>query len=133
VKVHFLPCSPNSHKNSISNSNRLKMSQASGAVSRNSAPVGSKSIAQANDYTSPSNQITTLGQRDRHLSRGRHPLGTPIGCTAQILQDFLNRRYLQNIRYEYTATKREDRLKWDEVKCGYRSTSPISRSIKVWS
>jgi hypothetical protein len=115
VTVHFLPCSPNSRKNSISNSNRVKMSQASGAVSRNIALVGFKSIAQANDYTSLSCQITTSGQCDRHLSRGRHPLGTPIGCTTRILQDFLKRWYLQNIHNEYTATKREDRLKWEEV------------------
>jgi hypothetical protein len=38
----FLPRSPNSHKSSISNSNRLKMSQASGVVSRNTTPVGFK-------------------------------------------------------------------------------------------
>jgi hypothetical protein len=34
------------------------MSQATGAVSRNTAPVGPKSTAQANDYTSPSHQVT---------------------------------------------------------------------------
>jgi hypothetical protein len=82
VTVHFLPRSPNSRKNSISNSSRLKMSQATGAVSHNTAPLGFKSIAQANDYTSPSCQVTTSRQRDKHLSRGRHPLGTPIGCTT---------------------------------------------------
>jgi hypothetical protein len=67
------------------------MSQATDAVSRNMAPVGLKSTAQANDYTPPSHQITTSGQRDKHLSRGRHPLGTPIGCISQNLQDFLKR------------------------------------------
>jgi hypothetical protein len=91
VTVHFLPRSPNTHKNSISNSSRLKMSQATGAVSRNTAPVGPKSTAQANDYTTPSHQITTSGQHDKHLSWGRHPLGTPIGCIARNLQDFLKR------------------------------------------
>jgi hypothetical protein len=115
VTVHFLPRSPNSRKNSISNSNRIKMSQASGAVLPNMAPVGFKSTAQENDYTSLSCQITTSGQHDRHLSHGRHPLGTPIGCTTRILQDFLKQRYLQNILNEYTMTKREDRLKWEEV------------------
>jgi hypothetical protein len=73
VTVHFLPHSQNSHKNSISNSNRLKMSQASGAVLCNMAPVGFKSTSQANDYTSPSCQVITSGQRDKHLLRGRHP------------------------------------------------------------
>jgi hypothetical protein len=48
VIVHFLPRSPNSCKNSISNSSRLKMSQATGVVSRNTASVGLKSTAQAN-------------------------------------------------------------------------------------
>jgi hypothetical protein len=115
VTVHFLPRSSNSRKNSISNSNRLKMSQASGAVSRNTAPVGFKPTTQANDYNPLSCQVTTSGQRDKHLSRGRHPLGTPIGCIAWILQDFLKWRYLQNIHNEYTATKREDWLKWEEV------------------
>jgi hypothetical protein len=79
------------------------------------APVGIKSTAQAKYYTSPSCQVTTSGQRDRHLLRGRHPLGTPIGCTVRILQDFLKRRYLQHIRNEYTVTKGEDQLKWEEV------------------
>jgi hypothetical protein len=49
------------------------MRQATGAVSRNPASVGLKSTAQANDYTPPSHQITTSGQRDKNLSRGRHP------------------------------------------------------------
>jgi hypothetical protein len=91
VTVHFLPCSLNSRKNSISNSSRLKMSQATDAVSCNTAPVGPKSTAQANDYTPPSHQITTSGQRNKHLSRDRHCLGTPIGCIARNLQDFLKR------------------------------------------
>jgi hypothetical protein len=113
--VHFLPRSPNSCKNSISNSNRLKMSQGTDAVSRNTTSVGLKSTAQANHYTSPSHQITNLGQCDKYLSRSRHPLGTPIGCTAQNLQDFLKWPNLQNIRNECTTRKREDRLKWEDV------------------
>jgi hypothetical protein len=91
VTVHFLPRTPNNRKNSISNSSRLEISQATDVVSRNMAPVGLKSTAQENDYTPPSHQITTSEQRDKHLSRGRHPLGTPIGCIAQNLQDFLKR------------------------------------------
>jgi hypothetical protein len=79
VTVHFLPRSPNTRKNSISNSRHLKMSQATSVVSRNTTLVGPNSTAQANDYTPPSHQITTLGQRDKHLSRGRHPLGVSPG------------------------------------------------------
>jgi hypothetical protein len=108
-------CSQNSHKNSISNSSRLKMSQATGVVSRNTTPFGSKSTAQANDYTPPSHQITTSVQRDKHLSWDRRPLGTPIGCIAQNLQDFLKRWCPQNIRNECTATKRGDQLKREEA------------------
>jgi hypothetical protein len=67
------------------------MSHTTDVVSCNTAPVGPKPTAQANDYTPPSHQITTLGQRDKHPSRGRHPLVTPIGCIARILQDFLKR------------------------------------------
>jgi hypothetical protein len=67
-----------------SNSNHLEMSQASGAVSRNMATDGIKSTTQAKYYTSPSYQVTIPGQRDRRLLLGRHPLGTPIGCTAWI-------------------------------------------------
>jgi hypothetical protein len=62
VTVHFLPRSPNSRYNSISNSSRLKMSQATGAASRNTAPVVPKSTTQANDYTPRSHQVTTPGQ-----------------------------------------------------------------------
>jgi hypothetical protein len=47
VTVHFLPRLPNSHKYSISNSSRLKMSQARGAASRNTTPFGPGSTAQA--------------------------------------------------------------------------------------
>jgi hypothetical protein len=47
VTVHFLPRSPNSHENSLSNSSRLKMSQATGAPSRNTKPFGPRSTAQA--------------------------------------------------------------------------------------
>jgi hypothetical protein len=75
VTVHFLPRSLNSRKNSISNSSRLKMGQATVAVSRNTTPVGPKSTAQANDYTPLSHQATTSGQRDKHSTQGRHPLG----------------------------------------------------------
>jgi hypothetical protein len=42
VTVHFLPRSPNSRKNSIRNSSRLKMSQATDTVSCNMALVGLK-------------------------------------------------------------------------------------------
>jgi hypothetical protein len=72
-----------------SNSNRLEMSQASGAASRNTTPDGIKSTAQAEYYTSPSYQVTISGQRDRRLLLGRHSLGTHIGCTTWILRDFL--------------------------------------------
>jgi hypothetical protein len=91
MTIHFLPRSPNSHKDSIGDSSRLKMSQATGAVSRNTASVGPTSIAQANDYTSLSHQVTTSGQRDKHSTLGRHPLDTPIGCIAQNFQDFLKK------------------------------------------
>jgi hypothetical protein len=66
VTFHFLPRSPNSRKNSISNSSRLKMSHATGAASRNTAPVGTKSTAQANDYISRSHQVTTPRQCGKH-------------------------------------------------------------------
>jgi hypothetical protein len=66
VTVHFLPRSPNSRKNSIRNSSRLKISQATSVVLRNTAPFGPKSTTQANDYTPPSHQVTTSGQRDKH-------------------------------------------------------------------
>ena len=123
--------SPNSHKTSISNSNRLEMSQASGTASRNTAHDGIKSTAQAKYYTSPSYQVTTSGQCDRHLLLDRHPSGTPIGCTAWILQNFLKRWYLQHIHNEYTTTK--GKIGWNgrKSKCSYQSTSPISRGIKV--
>jgi hypothetical protein len=61
VTVHFLPRSPNSRHNSISNSSHLKMSQATGAASCNTTPVGPKSTTQANDYTPRSHQVNTLG------------------------------------------------------------------------
>jgi hypothetical protein len=38
-----------------------KMSQATGAASHNTTPVGPKSTTQANDYTSRSHQVTTPG------------------------------------------------------------------------
>jgi hypothetical protein len=40
--AHLLPWSLNSRKYSISNSNRLETSQAAGAVSRNTAPIGTQ-------------------------------------------------------------------------------------------
>jgi hypothetical protein len=107
------------------------MSQTSGTVSRNTTLDGIKSTAHAKYYTSPSCQLTTSGQRDRHLLLGIHPLGTPIGCTARILQDFLKQWYWQHIRNEYTKTKGKIGLNWRKSKCGYQSTSPISRGIKV--
>jgi hypothetical protein len=42
-------------------------------------------------------------------------LGTPIGCVAQNFQDFLKKRYPQNIRNECIATKGGDRLKREEA------------------
>jgi hypothetical protein len=47
TEVHLLPRSPNSRKYSISNSNRLKASQAADAASRNTTPFGLRSTAQA--------------------------------------------------------------------------------------
>ena len=47
VTIHFLPRSPNSRKYSISNSSRLKMSQATGVASRNMTPFGPRSTAPA--------------------------------------------------------------------------------------
>jgi hypothetical protein len=91
VTVHFLPRSPNSRKNSISNSSRLKMSQATGAASRNTAPVGPKSTAQANDYTSQSHQVTTPGQRDKHSAYQGTPWAHPLGVLTRIFKDFLKK------------------------------------------
>jgi hypothetical protein len=73
VTIHFLPRSPNSRKNSVSNSSRLKGSQATAAVSRNTAPIGPDSTAQANDYTSPSHQVTTPRQHDKHSTHQDTP------------------------------------------------------------
>jgi hypothetical protein len=47
VTVHFIPRSPNSRKYSISNSSRLKMSQATDAASRNMTSFGLRSTARA--------------------------------------------------------------------------------------
>jgi hypothetical protein len=115
VIVHFLPRSPNSHKNSISNSSRLKMSQATGAASRNTALVGPMSTAQANDYTSRSHQVTTPGQRGKHSAYQDTPWAHPLGVSLRIFKDFLNKSYLQNICNECTTTKGGDRLRWKEV------------------
>jgi hypothetical protein len=116
VNVHFLPRSPNSHKNSISNSSRLKMSQAIGTASRNTAPVGPKSTAQANDYTSRSHQVTTLGQRGKHSTYQDTPWAHPLGVSPRIFKDFLKKSCLENIHNECTTTKGGDRLRWKEVK-----------------
>jgi hypothetical protein len=88
VTVHFLIRSPNSRKNSISNSNHLKMSQATGAISRNTTPVGPKSTAHANDYTSPSHKVTTLGQRDKHSAHQGTPWVHPLGVSPRIFKIF---------------------------------------------
>jgi hypothetical protein len=115
VTIHFLLRSPNSRKNSISNSSRLKMSQAIDVASRNTAPVGPKSTAQANDYTSRSHQVTTPGQRGKHFAYQDTPWAHPLGVSPRIFKDFLKKRYPQNIRNEYTMTKGGDRLRWKEV------------------
>jgi hypothetical protein len=47
VTVHFLPRSPNNRKYSISNSSRLKMSQATGATSHNTTLFGPRSTVEA--------------------------------------------------------------------------------------
>jgi hypothetical protein len=88
VTVHFLPRSLKSRKNSISNSSHLKKSQATSAASRNTAPVGHKSTAQANDYTPRSHQVTTPGQCGKHSAYQDTPLGTPIGCVTKNFQRF---------------------------------------------
>jgi hypothetical protein len=86
VTIHFLPRSPNSRKNSISDSSRLKMSQATGAVSRNMAPVGPKSTTQANDYISPSYQVTTSGQHDKHSAHQDTHWAHPLGVSPRIFK-----------------------------------------------
>jgi hypothetical protein len=73
------------------------MTQATGAVSRNTTPVGPKSTAQANDYTPPSHQITTSGQRDKHLSRGRHPLGVSLGIFKIFRRGDTHKIYTMNV------------------------------------
>jgi hypothetical protein len=78
------------------------MCQATGAVSRNMAPFGPKSTAQANDYTPPSHQVTTLGQHDKHSAYQDIPWAHPLGV-------------LRNVRNESIATKEGDRLKWEEA------------------
>jgi hypothetical protein len=74
-----------------SDSNLLEMSDAPGFASHNTAPGGIKVNPHTEYYTSPSYQVTISGLHDGHLLLGRHPLGTPIGCTARILRDFLKR------------------------------------------
>jgi hypothetical protein len=91
VTVHFLPRSPNSRKNSISNSSRLKMSQATGIASHNTTPVGPKATAQANDYTSLSHQLTTPGQRDKHSAHQDTPWAHTLGVSPRIFKDFLKK------------------------------------------
>jgi hypothetical protein len=73
-------------------------------------PFGSKSIAQANDYTSLSHQVTTLGKCDKHyVYQDTH------WVYRQNFQDFLKMQYPQNLRNECIATKGGDRLKWEEA------------------
>jgi hypothetical protein len=55
------------------------MSQATGAVSRNTTQVGPKSTAQENDYTSPSHQVITSGQHDKHFAYQDTPWAHPLG------------------------------------------------------
>jgi hypothetical protein len=115
VTVHFLPRSPNSRKNSISNSSCLKMSQAIGAASRNMAPVVPKSTAQANDYTSRSHQVTTPRQRGKHSAYQVTPWAHPLGVSPRIFNDFVKKSYPQNIRNECITTKGGDQPRWKEV------------------
>ena len=90
------------------------MSQATGAVSRNTTPVGPKSTAQANDYTSLSHQVTTSVQHDKHSAHQDIPWAHPLGVSPGILKDFLKKSYPENIRNECITTK-GDRLRWKEV------------------
>jgi hypothetical protein len=115
VTVHFLPHSSNSRKNSISNSSRLKKSQATGIASRNTTPIGPKSNAQANDYTPQSHQVTAPGQCGKHSAYQDTPWAHPLGVSPRIFKDFLKKSYPQNIRNECTTPKGGDRLRWKEV------------------
>jgi hypothetical protein len=63
------------------------MSHATGAASRNTALVGPKSTAQANDYTSRSHQVTTPGQCGKHSAYQDTPWAHPLGV-AQNFQRF---------------------------------------------
>jgi hypothetical protein len=115
VTAHFLPRSSNYRKNSISNSSRLKMSQATGTASRNPTPIGPKSTAQANDYAPRSHQVTTLGQHGKRSVYQDTPWAHPLGVSLRIFKDFLKESYPQNILNECTTTKEGDRLRWKKV------------------
>jgi hypothetical protein len=67
------------------------MSPATGAASRNTAPVGPKSTAHANDYTSLSHQVITPGQRDKHSAHQDTPWAHPLGVSPRIFKDFLKK------------------------------------------
>jgi hypothetical protein len=90
-------------------------------------PVGLKSTDQANDYTPPSHQINTSGQRDKQLSRGRHPLGVSLGIFKIFWRGDTHKIYAMNV------PRQKEEISWNgrKSKCGYWSASPINRSIKV--
>jgi hypothetical protein len=67
------------------------MSQATGAALRNTAPVGPKSTALANDYTSRSHQVTTPRQRDKHSAYQDTTWAHPLGVSPRIFKDFLKK------------------------------------------
>jgi hypothetical protein len=129
VTVHFLPRSPNSRKNSISNSSRLKMSQATGTASRNTTTVGPKSIAQANYYTSRSHQVTTPGQCGKHSAYQ----DTPWACRPEFSKIFW-RSHIHKI-YAMNVPRQKEEIGWDgrKSKCSYWSASLISKSIEAQS
>jgi hypothetical protein len=90
------------------------MSQAIGAASRNTAPVGPKSTAQANDYTSRHIKLLLQDSAVNTL-RTKTPLGHTIGCVAQNFQRFseevISTKYTQLMYHN----KRGDWLRWKEV------------------
>jgi hypothetical protein len=94
------------------------MSQAIGTASRNTAPIGPKSTAQANDYTLRSHQVTTPGQCGKHSAYQDTPWAHPFGVPPRIFKDFLKKSYPQNICNECTTTKGGDSLIWKEVQMG---------------
>jgi hypothetical protein len=88
VTVHFLPRSPNSRKNSISNSSRLKMSQATGAASRNTTPVGPSQLLR--QMITPLGHIKLLLQDSVvNTPRTKTPLGhTHWVCRSEFSKIF---------------------------------------------